>query len=198
MTQATGLIFLGPPGAGKGTQAHVLAQALQIPHISTGEILRQAIAQATSLGKKAQGYVERGELVPDDLMLDLIRERLGSADTQLGWILDGFPRNVTQASFLDKLLEELSQRADVVINLEVPDQILITRLLSRGRKDDTEETISRRLQVYREQTAPLIDYYRSRDKLYSIDGDRTPEFVSQFLKQIVDEARRFPVKPRSN
>ena len=198
MTQATGLIFLGPPGAGKGTQAYVLAQALQIPHISTGEILRQAIAQATPLGKKAQGYVERGELVPDDLILDLIRERLRSADTQLGWILDGFPRNVTQASFLDKLLEELSQKADVVINLEVPDQILITRLLSRGRKDDTEETISRRLQVYREQTAPLIDYYRSRDKLYSLDGDRTPEFVTQSLKQVIDEARRFPVEPRLN
>ena len=198
MTQATGLIFLGPPGAGKGTQAHVLAQALRIPHISTGEILRQAIAQATPLGKKAQGYVERGELVPDDLMLDLIRERLGSADTGAGWILDGFPRNVTQASFLDELLEELSQKADVVVNLEVPDQILITRLLSRGRKDDTEETISRRLQVYREQTAPLIDYYRSRDKLYSIDGDRTPEFVTQSLKQVIDEARRFPVEPRLN
>ena len=198
MTQATGLIFLGPPGAGKGTQAHVLAQALQIPHISTGEILRQAIAQATPLGKKAQGYVAQGELVPDDLMLDLIRERLGSTDTQQGWILDGFPRNVSQASFLDKLLEELSQRADIVINLEVPDQILIARLLSRGRKDDAEETISRRLQVYREQTTPLINYYRSRDKLYSVDGDRTPEFVSQSLKQIIDEAKQFPIKPRSS
>ena len=197
MTQATGLIFLGPPGAGKGTQAHVLAQALQIPHISTGEILRQAIAQATPLGKKAQGYVAQGELVPDDLMLDLIRERLGSTDTQQGWILDGFPRNVIQASFLDKLLEELSQRADIVINLEVPDQILIARLLSRGRKDDTEETISRRLQVYREQTTPLINYYHSRDKLYSVDGDRTPEFVSESLKQIIDEAKH-PIKPRSN
>ena len=193
MTQKTGLIFLGPPGAGKGTQAHVLAQALQIPHISTGEILRQAIAQATPLGKKAQDYVERGELVPDDLILDLIRERLGRADTGAGWILDGFPRNVTQASFLDELLEELSQRAEVVVNLEVPDQVLITRLLSRGRKDDTEETISRRLQVYREQTAPVIDYYCSRDKLYSVDGDRTPEFVSQSLKQIIDQSKRFPV-----
>ena len=198
MTQATGLIFLGPPGAGKGTQAHVLAQALQIPHISTGEILRQAIAQATPLGQKAQGFVERGELVPDDLMLDLIRERLSRTDTQQGWILDGFPRNVSQASFLDKLLEELSQRADIVINLEVPDQILIARLLSRGRKDDTEETISRRLQVYREQTTPLINYYRSRDKLYSVDGDRAPEFVSQSLKQIIDKAKQFPIKPRSN
>ena len=198
MTQATGLIFLGPPGAGKGTQAHVLAQALQILHISTGEILRQAIAQATPLGKKAQGYVAQGELVPDDLMLDLIRERLGSTDTQQGWILDGFPRNVSQASFLDNLLEELSQRADIVINLEVPDQILIARLLSRGRKDDTKETISRRLQVYREQTTPLINYYRSRDKLYAVDGDRTPEFVSQSLKQIIDKAKQFPIKPHSS
>lgn len=183
---ATGLIFLGPPGAGKGTQAQVLAQALEIPHISTGEILRQAIAQKTSLGKKAQEYVERGELVPDDLILNLIRERLGRADTATGWILDGFPRNVTQASFLDDLLEELSQRADVVINLEVPDSILVTRLLSRGRKDDTEETIGRRLQVYREQTAPLIDYYRHRHKLYSVDGDRTPELVTQSLTQIME------------
>ncbi|MGH2413704.1 MAG: nucleoside monophosphate kinase, partial [Microcystaceae cyanobacterium] len=138
MTKTTGLIFLGPPGSGKGTQAQLLAEMLEIPHISTGEILRQAIAQQTSLGQKARSYVDRGELVPDELMLDLIRERLGQPDAQKGWILDGFPRNVAQASFLDRLLEELNQSSNYTVNLEVPDNIIIERLLLRGREDDTE------------------------------------------------------------
>ena len=180
------VIFLGPPGAGKGTQAQILAQLLQIPHISTGEILRAAIAARTSLGQKAQSYVERGELVPDELLLDLIRERLSQADARQGWILDGFPRNVGQASFLDRLLWELHQSSHHVVNLEVADEVLIARLLSRGRKDDNQETIARRLQVYREQTAPVIDYYRSHGSFHSVDGDRLPEEVTESLKQIVN------------
>ena len=184
MTQ-TGLIFLGPPGAGKGTQAKILANSLQIPHISTGEILRNAISQQTPLGQEAQKYVDQGELVPDQLMLDLIRKRLSQPDAQEGWILDGFPRNVKQAAFLDQLLEEIEQPNCSVINLEVPDSILTTRLLSRGRKDDTEETIHRRLQVYREQTAPLIEHYSSCDSLYSVNGNLTPEAVTQSIKQFV-------------
>lgn len=185
MTDGTRLIFLGPPGAGKGTQAQVLSEALQIPHISTGEILREAIALKTLLGLEAQSYVDRGELVPDQLILNLIRERLGQPDASRGWILDGFPRNVTQAEFLEHLLEELEQHQGCAINLEVPDQILVDRLLLRGRQDDNEETIRRRLQVYREKTAPLIDFYRERDKLYSVKGDRPPLDVSESLKQIV-------------
>jgi adenylate kinase len=181
----SGLIFLGPPGSGKGTQAQLLSELLQIPHISTGEILREAIAHQTELGKKAQGYVDRGELVPDELILDLIRERLAQADAQGGWILDGFPRNVVQAAFLETLLAELEQAADYAVNLEVPEEVLVQRLLGRGRKDDKEETIRRRLEVYEEQTAPLIDYYQERGKLKAIDGNRLPEEVTASLTQLM-------------
>lgn len=187
MTDGIRLIFLGPPGAGKGTQAQVLSEALNIPHISTGEILREAIANQTSLGLEAKSYVDRGELVPDQLILNLIRERLGQPDALQGWILDGFPRNVSQAEFLEHLLEELAQHQGCAINLEVPDRILVERLLLRGRQDDNEETIRRRLQVYREKTAPLIDFYRERGKLHTVKGDRPPSDVSELLKQIVQE-----------
>ena len=185
MTNEKRLIFLGPPGSGKGTQAQLLAELFEISHISTGEILRQAIAEKTVLGQKAQSYVDKGELVPDALILDLIRERLGQPDAQRGWILDGFPRNVAQASFLDELIEELHQSPDCAVNLEVPDEVLITRLLLRGRKDDNEQTIRRRLQVYWEQTAPVIGYYRDRGRLYSVNGDRQLGEVTESLKQIV-------------
>jgi adenylate kinase len=185
MTKATGFIFLGPPGSGKGTQAQVLASLLQVPHISTGEILRQAIAEQTPLGQKAQQYVDRGELVPDELLLDLIRERLHQPDAQQGWILDGFPRNVPQASFLEGLLEEIRQTSTYVVNLEVPDDVIVERLLLRGRKDDTHETIRRRLEVYQEQTAPLIDYYQQQGKLHAVDGNRLPEEVTHSLQQLV-------------
>ncbi len=186
MTNDKRLIFLGPPGSGKGTQAQLLAELFKIPHISTGEILRQAIAEKTVLGQKAQSYVDKGELVPDALILDLIRERLSQPDAQRGWILDGYPRNVAQASFLDELIEELHQSSDCAVNLEVPDQVLITRLLLRGRKDDNEQTIRRRLQVYREQTAPVLGYYRDRGRLCSINGDRQLGEVTESLKQIVN------------
>ena len=179
------LIFLGPPGAGKGTQAQLLAQQLGIPHIATGDILREAIAAGSELGQKAQAYVERGELVPDTLLADLIRERLNQPDAQQGWILDGFPRNVNQAQFLEQLLGELGQQYDRVLNLDVPDKLLVERLLARGRKDDTEATIQRRLDVYREQTAALIDYYRQRDSFCTIDGNRDRERVTEALKQSV-------------
>lgn len=178
------LIFVGPPGAGKGTQSKFLADSHQIPHISTGDILRESVAAKTSLGIKAQGYMDRGELVPDQLVIDLIRERLGKSDAQSGWILDGFPRNVAQAEFLDVLLDELSQGCDRVINFDVPDEVLVTRMLSRGRKDDNEDTIRRRLEVYREQTAPLINYYKSREKLVTIDGDQSMEEVAAALNQV--------------
>ena len=180
----TRLIFLGPPGAGKGTQAKFLADLLNIPHISTGDILRSAIAQGTPLGQKAQSYVDKGELVPDDLLLDLIRERLNQPDAQNGWILDGFPRNVNQASFLEQLLQELNHSCDCV-NLEVPDEVLVARMLGRGRKDDNEDTIRRRLEVYRKDTEPLIGFYRDRSVLKSINGDRSVEEVTESLKQLV-------------
>jgi adenylate kinase len=181
----TRLIFLGPPGAGKGTQAKFLAELLKIPHISTGDILRSAIAQATPLGKKAQDYVDKGLLVPDELLLDLVRDRISQPDAQTGWILDGFPRNVTQASFLDNLLQESHQTCDC-INLEVADEVLISRLLARGRPDDTPETIRTRLEVYRNETAPVIGFYHDRSNLKIVDGDRSMEEVTESLKQVVN------------
>jgi adenylate kinase len=181
----SGLIFLGPPGAGKGTQAAIIAERFSIPHISTGEILRNAIATQTSLGQKAQSYVDKGELVPDDLILDLIRDRLVQPDTSKGWILDGFPRNLPQAGFLDQLLGELSQECNCVINLQVSDDLLVERLLLRGRKDDNEDTIRRRLAVYHEQTAPLIGYYQEKGTIYTIDGSPDLEEVTEVLAKVI-------------
>ena len=179
------VIFLGPPGAGKGTQASVLSEDFDVPHISTGDILRSAVADKSELGQKAESYMNAGELVPDDLILDLIRERLDKEDAGKGWILDGFPRNVSQANFLDKLLEEMAQPCECVLNLEVPDDVLISRLLARGRKDDNEEVIRNRLQVYRQQTEPLIEFFRSRQQLVSINGHQPMESVATALKQVL-------------
>jgi adenylate kinase len=177
----TRLIFLGPPGAGKGTQAKNLADRQNIPHISTGDILRQAMKDKTSLGIKAQSYVDKGELVPDQLVQDLVEERLGKPDAQSGWILDGFPRTVSQATFLGELLKKLNQAGERVINLEVPDEIVVSRLLGRGRKDDTEDVIRRRLEVYRSSTAPLISYYSDRHQLLSVNGNQSLEDVTKVL-----------------
>ena len=179
------LIFLGAPGAGKGTQAKALAELGQLPHISTGDILRGAVTQQTPLGLKAQSYMSQGNLVPDQLVIALIRERLSQPDAQKGWILDGFPRNDTQALFLDELLVEINQTYGCAVNLEVPDDVLVERMLGRGRQDDTEAVIRTRLQVYHEQTAPLIDFYQSRHKLVSIDGNISPEEVTSKLKKLL-------------
>ena len=179
------LIFLGPPGAGKGTQAQILSENHQIPHVSTGDILRAAVANQTPLGTQAKGYMDRGELVPDALILDLIKGRLSHEDTANGWILDGFPRNVNQAAFLEELLTELRQNADCVLNLQVPDEVLVLRLLERKRGDDNEETIRRRLQVYHRDTVPVIDFYQQRETLKTIDGDRTMEEVTQLLSEAI-------------
>ncbi|MEM8675783.1 MAG: adenylate kinase [Cyanobacteria bacterium P01_G01_bin.67] len=179
------LIFLGPPGAGKGTQAQILSENHQIPHVSTGDILRAAVAQQTPLGSKAQGYMNRGELVPDALILDLIQDRLTYEDTANGWILDGFPRNVNQAAFLEELLIELTQNSDCVLNLEVPDEVLVSRLLERKRKDDNEETIRRRLEVYHQDTVPVIDFYQQRETLKTIDGNQSMAEVTKQLNEAI-------------
>jgi adenylate kinase len=179
------LIFLGPPGAGKGTQANVLAETCKVPHISTGDILRGAVASSTDLGMKAKGYMDRGELVPDDLILNMVGNRLDEEDTRLGWILDGFPRNVSQAKFLDVLLEQISQQYDCVVNLDVSDEVIVSRLLDRGRDDDNESVIRTRLSVYREQTAPLINFYRDRQMLVSVDGNQPVEDVTACLSKVI-------------
>ena len=149
------LIFLGAPGAGKGTQAEVLASEKKIAHISTGDILRQAVLEESELGLQAKAYIDRGDLVPDSLVIEMIQNRLDQADTSNGWILDGFPRNLSQAIALQKLLKEIKQVCDHVISFEVPTETLVTRMLERGRKDDNEVTARRRLNVFAEQTMPL-------------------------------------------
>ena len=179
------LIFLGPPGAGKGTQAQVLSENHQIPHISTGDILRAAVAQQTPLGKQAKDYMDKGELVPDELILNLIQDRLSYDDAAHGWILDGFPRNVNQAAFLEKLLTELDQQSDCVLNLEVPDDVLVERLLARKRKDDNEETIRRRLEVYHQETVPVINFYQDLNTLKTIDGNHSMEEVTKSLSEAI-------------
>ncbi|WP_315784249.1 adenylate kinase [Fischerella sp. JS2] len=181
----TRLIFLGPPGAGKGTQAKTLAHDCEIPHISTGDILRQALKEQTPLGIKAQAYMDRGELVPDQLVEEMVEERLCKPDTKPGWILDGFPRTVKQAAFLGKLLQKLEQEGEKVVNLDVPDDVVVNRLLQRGRADDTEEVIRRRLEVYRSQTAPLIDYYGDRHQLITVNGNQSLEEVTAELKKAI-------------
>ncbi len=181
----TRLIFLGAPGAGKGTQATALAEAQKIPHISTGDILRQAVADQTSLGIQAKNYMDRGELVPDTLIINLIEERLGQADAQKGWILDGFPRNLDQAQALNQLLQQMKQNYDLVIYFEVPQETLIARMLERGRKDDNKTTVRRRLEVYQEQTVPLIELYRDIDSLQVVDGNADVATVSNSLRQLL-------------
>ncbi len=181
----TRLIFLGPPGAGKGTQAQNLAIYCHIPHISTGEILRQAMKEQTPLGIKAQNYVNSGELVPDDLVQDLVELRLAQSDAESGWILDGFPRTVAQAAFLGELLLKMQTPMNWVVNLEVPDDVVVARLLERGRKDDSEDVIRRRLEVYREETAPLIDYYSQHHQLVSVNGNQSLESVAGEIKQVI-------------
>ena len=181
----TRLIFLGPPGAGKGTQAQKLSENCEVPHISTGDILRAAVKAKSALGQKAEGYMSAGELVPDELILDLIRERLAQEDTANGWLLDGFPRNVEQAEFLSSLLEDIGHSCDSVINMEVPDDVLVERMLARGRADDKEDVIRNRLVVYRQQTEPLVAFYEGKALLKSVNGAQTMDEVTADLQKIV-------------
>jgi len=179
------IVLLGPPGSGKGTQAALLKDRLGVPHISTGDLLRSAVAEGTPLGKKAQSFMDRGELVPDELMLGLIEERLGSADVKPGFILDGYPRNLAQARALDEVLERIGQPAEKALELVVDEEQIVDRLAKRadeeGRSDDTEEVVRNRLAVYREQTAPVSDYYREKGLLEQIDGIGSIEEINRRL-----------------
>jgi adenylate kinase len=176
-------ILFGPPGAGKGTQASVLSTLLSLPHISTGDLFRAAVSDKTPLGLKVQTFLDQGELVPNEVVIDMIQDRLSQDDTKNGWLLDGYPRSVPQAHALDTLLDSLNQSIDRVLNLKVSDEFLLVRLLGRGRKDDTEEVILRRLQVYREQTAPLIQFYRDRNQLIDIDGGASVDVVTASIQE---------------
>jgi len=168
------LLFMGPPGAGKGTQAQIVAREFQIPQISTGEILRGAIAARTELGIKAREFMDRGDLVPDEVVIGIVKERILEPDASAGFILDGFPRTVAQADALKRMLAGMDQKLDWSVNLVVPDEELVRRLLERARienrPDDTEEVIENRLKTYYEKTLPLIDYYRGEGMLVEVDG----------------------------
>ncbi|KEF42324.1 MAG: adenylate kinase [Cyanobium sp. CACIAM 14] len=170
------LLFLGPPGAGKGTQAALLAERHQLLHLSTGDLLRAEVKAGTPLGLEAEAVMARGELVSDELVLAIVRSRLEKH--QGGWLLDGFPRNLAQAEALEALLADLDQRIEQVVLLELEDGVLIQRLLSRGRADDNEEVIRNRLVVYQEQTAPLIDHYRQLGLLRRVEASGTVEEIS--------------------
>ncbi len=162
------VVLLGPPGAGKGTQAEKLAEKLGIPHISTGELFRSNIQQGTKLGVEAKRYLDAGDLVPSTLTNELVDDRLNAADAANGFILDGYPRSVEQAKALHEMLERRGTDIDNVVEFRVSEDELLTRLTGRGRADDTEEVILNRMKVYRDETAPLLDYYR--DELKTVDA----------------------------
>lgn len=164
------IVLFGAPGTGKGTQSEKLVAEYGVPQISTGDLLRRAVADGTELGKRAEAAMDAGELVSDEVVIGMIRERLNRPDTDNGFILDGFPRSLAQAEALDDLLDEMGRPIQAVIHLEVDNEEIVQRLLDRGRADDNEDTIRHRLRVFRERTRPLIDYYREQGKLAVVDG----------------------------
>ena len=212
------IIMLGAPGAGKGTQAKKIASKYSIPHISTGDIFRANIKNGTELGQKAKAYMDQGLLVPDELVVDLVVDRVNQEDCAKGYVLDGFPRTIPQAEALDKALTEMGQAIDHAINVEVPDENIVQRMSGRRacvncgatyhivyaptkkenvcdtcegelilRDDDKPETVQKRLNVYHEQTQPLIDYYTEQDKLVEVDGTIDIEKVFDAIVKILGE-----------
>lgn len=211
------LVMFGPPGAGKGTQAKLLSEELNIPHISTGDILRENVKNGTALGKKARTYMDKGELVPDQILIDIIKDRLQRPDTRKGFILDGFPRTIPQAEALDVILEDINKRLDIVIDIDVGANELVKRLSSRRsckncgapyniqfkppkvpdicdicggelyhREDDKEAAIKNRINVYRKQTEPVLNYYKKKGILVDIDGEREIEEVMADVRKALE------------
>lgn len=212
------IIMLGAPGAGKGTQAKKIAAKYQIPHISTGDIFRANIKEGTELGKKAKTYMDEGMLVPDELVVDLVVDRVGQEDCKNGYVLDGFPRTIPQAEALDKELSSIGDKVDLAIDVEVPDENIIKRMSGRRacvgcgatyhieyaapakenicdvcgkelvlREDDKPETVQKRLNVYHEQTKPLIDYYRQSGILKIVDGTQEIDHVFRQIEEVLGE-----------
>ena len=205
------IIMLGAPGAGKGTQAKQIAQAYDIPHISTGDIFRANIKEGTELGKKAQEYMDKGLLVPDELVCDLVVDRIHKDDCEKGYILDGFPRTVFQAEELDKMLKNLGKSIDKVVALDVRDSEIVERITGRRiskatgriyhikynppvdekledlyqREDDTEEIVVKRLTAYKNQTAPVLDYYKTQGKVISVDGEQEVSKITADIMEIL-------------
>ncbi len=205
------IVLLGAPGAGKGTQAAKLVEEFGTPHISTGDMLRAAVKEGTELGKKAKTYMDAGDLVPDEVIIGLVIERLGQPDTEKGFILDGFPRTSAQAVALDAELGKMERPLDAALLIDVDPEVIIKRLTSRRmckecgyigsvsdescpkcsgemyqRDDDNEATVRNRLDVYEKSTSPLIDYYRGCELLVTIDGDRDPQVVYADVKKALN------------
>ncbi len=190
-------ILFGGPGSGKGTQAAILVEHFGIPHISTGDILRAERTAGTPLGQQAQGYMDRGELVPDQVIVDMVASRLQQPDAAGGWLLDGFPRNLSQAKVFESMLTEIGQTYDYLLFLDVPAQILQERALNRAkqavsgqqRSDDTPETILKRLQVYEQETLPMIQQYANHPKFVHVDGTLSISEVTAAIKARIGEVK---------
>ena len=179
------IVFLGPPGSGKGTQAKIVGERLGVPPISTGDMLRGAVDEGSELGRQVEEILAAGELVDDETMARVVRERLGRPDTARGFLLDGYPRTMAQVETLDRILEERGERLDAALLIDVPEDELVARAHGRGREDDREEVLRERLRVYRERTAPLIGYYGERGLLRRVDGDRpVPEVTSRIFAEL--------------
>lgn len=188
----TYIILMGAPGAGKGTQAKMLEKNLGLPQVATGDIFRHNLKNKTELGLLAQSYMDKGELVPDSVTIQMVRHRLAQPDCAEGAILDGFPRNTSQAEALDDILADLNGRISVVPFIQVSQDVVVARLLQRaeieGRADDNEETIRTRMKVYQEKTAPLLDYYTSRGLLVEVNGEQSVDEVQQALLLVIQQA----------
>lgn len=211
------IILLGPPGSGKGTQAKMIADKYKVKHVSTGDILRENVRNGTPLGVEAKKYMDAGKLVPDSLLIDIIKDRLAKPDVKAGWMLDGYPRTIPQAEALDKILPSLGQKIDVVLNIDVPDAELIKRVTGRRmckcgttyhvqfnppkvagkcdacgadlyqRADDTEATVKQRLQAYHAQTQPLIDYYNKRGIVRTVLGVGDIKAIFAEIAKVLDK-----------
>ena len=181
------IVFLGPPGVGKGTQSQRVIEYLKIPHLSTGDMLRGARENQTSVGRLAEQYMSKGQLVPDPIILQIVGERLEQPDCERGCLFDGFPRTLGQAEALDDFFGQRGTPIDLVLDLEVDEETLLKRLSGRGREDDRPEIIRQRLKTYQKQTYPLTNYYRSRHLLRTIDGSGTPDEVFQRIRTVLDE-----------
>jgi adenylate kinase len=187
------ILLLGPQGSGKGTQAVRIAADYGLAHISTGDILRAAAEEGTPLGKVAKPIMDAGKLVPDDLIVGIIRERLGDEDTQDGFVLDGFPRNIAQADALDSMLREIERPLDVALELHLSDEICLERMAKRaeleGRADDTPETMRKRLAIYHADTEPLVEHYRARAALVVIHAERSVDEVFSEIQTTIETLR---------
>lgn len=193
-SMAMRIVFIGPPGVGKGTQCKRLVDYLGIPHLSTGEMLREVKSQDTALARWVSSYVDAGKLAPDHLVMRIVGRRLANPDCEAGCLFDGFPRTLVQAQLLDEQFDKTGRKLDLVLSLQAAEEELVNRLLKRAqqehRADDTQETIRSRLHVFLTQTAPLLEYYQRRGLLVTVDGMQSADAVFAKIKEVVDHGRK--------